>query len=840
MKIGAQDVPSGQQAYGSRRQIAEPRVMPEADMSGLGSLANALGNVGQLGGAYLAIRTKEEEERQNYDAMLKYNQFEGAVRRNVAGATTGLPADGSGYAGLAATTWQKGYDEFQKSIPSWLQERYAPQAEDFKNSLVLSADEFTRSATRGHSITTIDKAIEDGRLEVYRDPSKKAEVEARIAGMVGAAPGLRPDERAVKADGGLSALNGAAFGGMLRTGRENMYAVPYSPDVTQRLVPAVMRQESDGNPNAVSSKGAQGLMQVMPATGYYIAQKIHDRNFPEDAADWPAYLRRPDVSVKYGTFYLNEQLQRYGGDVELALVAYNAGPGMADKYQAAGRNRAVLPDETKNYVDKITASIGGITPDMAFDPQYGLGLDQALAADSQIQQIMGQAERDAQQTITTRLELATQAQEVALQRLNARAEGGEEFRPMYLEAVENGQVAYNQNDLNAGQAISNRVLETQYKTQEAYRKASTGEPLSAAEGNLMMPPALVQGIAQGNKEAIDTSIARAQAINFIPEAMQTQMTRMLFSQNLDEVGTAAEIYAELNRTNPALTMNLPDEFVQRASGYNWLRATRLPSDQIQEIMDVSSTVEGRKSLEAIKKADKSYADMEALLPADITNTFDSWLPLSGDIRPPSGRAGALLQQQYQALFDGYYATTLNAEGAKDLALKKIGETWGATSTGGQQQMMWLPPEIALSNFQYDVDGDGETEAVRLTPTQASITMDRTVRREFGIDRYILTPFPETELAIAQGKPIPYLVIPVDEDGEVDYHDFVSNPGKMKAITQPVFYDYGKILIENQNFEGRRGALLEEQSLLDPSMPDFAEKMDRVTRRLEEIERELAR
>jgi len=100
------------------------------------------------------------------------------------------------------------------------------------------------------------------------------------------------------------------------------------------LVRAVMQVESAFNPMARSPKGALGLMQLMPAT----IRQYSVRN-PFDPAD----------NVRAGVAYLRELLDRYQNNEELALAAYNAGPGAVDKHgQTVPAYR-----ETRNYVAQI-------------------------------------------------------------------------------------------------------------------------------------------------------------------------------------------------------------------------------------------------------------------------------------------------------------------------------------------------------------------------------------------------------------------------------------------------------------------------------------------------------
>jgi soluble lytic murein transglycosylase-like protein len=111
-----------------------------------------------------------------------------------------------------------------------------------------------------------------------------------------------------------------------------------SNGVDPRLVRAVVTAESAGDAAAVSPAGAIGLMQLMPATARMLGVN------PRDPVD----------NLRGGTAYLAGLLRLYG-DVESALIAYNAGPTHADRVR---RGEAVLYGETRRYVDRVTSLLG--------------------------------------------------------------------------------------------------------------------------------------------------------------------------------------------------------------------------------------------------------------------------------------------------------------------------------------------------------------------------------------------------------------------------------------------------------------------------------------------------
>lgn len=130
------------------------------------------------------------------------------------------------------------------------------------------------------------------------------------------------------------------------------------------ILAAMEGVESEGNPNAVSPKGAAGLMQVMPATGDEVAAELGDTAYPANGteAEKQVYLKNPDVSRQYGSHYFNKMMTRYGGDREAALIAYNGGAARADAWLSSGRDDSVIPKESRDYYKKVLGRASSGSP----------------------------------------------------------------------------------------------------------------------------------------------------------------------------------------------------------------------------------------------------------------------------------------------------------------------------------------------------------------------------------------------------------------------------------------------------------------------------------------------
>ena len=117
----------------------------------------------------------------------------------------------------------------------------------------------------------------------------------------------------------------------------NKYSKEYGVD--SKLVLAIIKTESNFDSNAVSSAGAQGLMQLMP------------ENCVENGVSNPFDIEQ---NIKGGIEQLKGYLDNYGGDVKMALMAYNGGPGtMQRRGVTSDSDLYKMPEETQNYIPKV-------------------------------------------------------------------------------------------------------------------------------------------------------------------------------------------------------------------------------------------------------------------------------------------------------------------------------------------------------------------------------------------------------------------------------------------------------------------------------------------------------
>ncbi|EXX89526.1 lytic transglycosylase [Paenibacillus darwinianus] len=143
-----------------------------------------------------------------------------------------------------------------------------------------------------------------------------------------------------------------------------MYPIRYSEDITVSaenndvdpyLVAAIIRTETNFRTGKVSSKGALGIMQIMPETAQWIIERAEFSNVSLDDI-----RERADVGIELGAWYLHSLYKQFGGNPVAAVAAYNAGPGNVRGWLNKGvwDGRSETSDtipfgETRHYVQRV-------------------------------------------------------------------------------------------------------------------------------------------------------------------------------------------------------------------------------------------------------------------------------------------------------------------------------------------------------------------------------------------------------------------------------------------------------------------------------------------------------
>ena len=155
---------------------------------------------------------------------------------------------------------------------------------------------------------------------------------------------------------------------MPRWGWEALYPMTYEKEIKKYgtkfgvdkfWILSIMREESHFKEDILSRSNAMGLMQILPSTGKWIAGKLGEKNFNKNM------LWKPDVNIRYGTWYLNYLAELFKGEIFLATASYNGGQGNIQRKVEAGPyaklpvldrlDKVPLP-ETRDYYKKVMGS----------------------------------------------------------------------------------------------------------------------------------------------------------------------------------------------------------------------------------------------------------------------------------------------------------------------------------------------------------------------------------------------------------------------------------------------------------------------------------------------------
>ena len=327
----------------AQRPMADGPNMPRVNVNAYGKNGNAGllirgGNdLVRLGGALSQYAVERREREIATDMLADKVAYEDAMRRFESDYRTTRK-------GVEARTAEEDFDAFHREQHSALQTKWegnpfalqgvARMADSMRSSSMNRAVAYRDQEDRQYQ-ESVMKASREQAMGTFADPSapygeklkalQGEEVNMRV--LAGQKP-VKVNEKAPQLSSDVSSM-------------ATTQAAKYGVDPA--LVLAVIAQESGGRQGAVSKAGARGLMQLMPGTA-----KDLEVN-PDNAQE----------NVRGGVQYLKMMLDRYDGNQELALMAYNWGPGNVDAYMKTGRGAKgqAVPEETRKYVPAVLGKV---------------------------------------------------------------------------------------------------------------------------------------------------------------------------------------------------------------------------------------------------------------------------------------------------------------------------------------------------------------------------------------------------------------------------------------------------------------------------------------------------
>lgn len=453
------------------------------------------------------------------------------------------------------------------------------------------------------------------------------------------------------------------------------------------VINAVIQAESTGNPSAISPAGAIGLMQVMPDTAAEIANEIGDQRFlslPPD--ERVKYLQRRDVSIKYGTYYLNKQLQQYNGDLEAALIAYNAGPGNADKWLAAGRDYAALPkpSETLPYVTKIMGNLGATAnsgrPVTSEPARFSGGMwDYVDPAD------LNTAQTQASSAVRDQLALGIENMQVTRSDIqNAPINDGD-------RAALLGQWDSKNKDMLDVMDIQQRLTSAPESIGTDDAKAADSWYKMAVGGD---PSALSSNDPQVSARAASAMTEFFNKAGFLPKSAKQSLEGMVRSSDKNKVISAMMLMDGLERTNKfSFDKDVPENMRKMLDVWQAQRGYRTDEEIVKSLLEYNDPA-----------ASKAKNQLEADAKDYVTKNFDSidkkLNVLDGGIfdwqasPPVDALSAGTFGAEFNDVFVEAYKETGNPDDALKVTQQRIGRIWGKSAFAGNNggALMRRPPE----------------------------------------------------------------------------------------------------------------------------------------------------
>ncbi len=360
-------------------ELIRPGSMPQPQMST--ALARSVegfgGAISSAGRTLEAVREhaqKRAEEKENFVAANEKQKFQFTVAEDLAKATETIAPDGAGFTDKFSETFDTRAAEYLAKLPPRIREKEAILLDRKTGSeaaqWTIKSAEVERNQSYSWVDTQLAESAEASAAVIAENPDNyEAELAKHIdLTLKSPVPTKRKMERIadyerLARDAWITGMTAKDPEGLLleiKADPRNL-SEPTQYNLLERLVIGV---ESSGDTNAVSPKGAAGLMQVMPRTAVEISEQLGDGLIDKGMSDERirGILSDPAIGVRYGRYYLQKQIKAFGktGGLEAALIAYNGGPGRAKAWIASGGDDSVIPEETRDYYTKIMAQLPGM------------------------------------------------------------------------------------------------------------------------------------------------------------------------------------------------------------------------------------------------------------------------------------------------------------------------------------------------------------------------------------------------------------------------------------------------------------------------------------------------
>lgn len=330
-----------------------------------------------LGGAIsdvAAMFQQREEKKEDFKAQDGYRRLQLQLDEDMRLRAEQMPEDGEGFHNdFMSSVYTPERNKFLSGLPPRLRERYETMlGDEGSDTTAWSVKAATRERDQLYNWydTTLKASEEQLATAISMDPDAYETLLEQ--GMVEIeSSGLPTTQREAHKRQWERMAQIAHLNRMIETRPEEVLrdlgADPrYLTPTTQYelLRAALVQQESGGRADAISPKGAIGLMQVMPGTAKEIARELRDEMFDQNWSDAQIreYLSNPATNQNYGDHYLRKQIRAFArtGGLEAALIAYNGGPERAKKWIESGFNDNVLPAETRKYYKAIMSRLPGL------------------------------------------------------------------------------------------------------------------------------------------------------------------------------------------------------------------------------------------------------------------------------------------------------------------------------------------------------------------------------------------------------------------------------------------------------------------------------------------------